>query len=144
MNDWLLSFFGSEHIDLVLFASAFLSATILPGSSEVFLAGGIAADPSRWLALIAIATAGNTLGSMTGWCIGRFIPEKEKEGRALRWLHKYGIWAVLLCWLPLVGDALSIAAGWLRFNPAATMALIAVGKAARYVAVAWVVLPFAS
>lgn len=141
---WFLDLFSHESVEYALFAAAFISATLLPGGSEVVLGGAIAADPSSFWKFIAIATAGNTLGSMTGWLLGRFIPEKKKEGRALQWLHKYGIWAVLFCWLPLVGDALSVAAGWLRFNPWLCMLLIALGKGARYLAVGGAVLPLAS
>ena len=146
MNEWidtLLALFQHESIEYALFAAAFISATLLPGGSEVVLVGAIAGAPDRYLEFVAIATLGNTLGSMTGYAIGRFIPEKKKEGRALRWLHRYGIWAMLFCWLPLKGDALSVAAGWLRLNPLATMALIAAGKAARYLVVGGAALPFA-
>lgn len=147
MTEWtdaLLALFQHESIEYALFAAAFVSATLMPGGSEVVLVGAIAGDPSRYLYFVAIATLGNTLGSMTGYAIGRFIPEKKKEGRALKWLHRYGIWAMLFCWLPLVGDALSVAAGWLRLNPFATMGLIAAGKCARYLVVGGATLPLAS
>ena len=77
-----------------------------------------------------IAMLGNALGGMTGWCIGRFIPERKKEGKALAWLHKYGYWALLMTWLPLFGDALPIAAGWLRLKALPCFLLIALGKGA--------------
>lgn len=103
---WLMELFRSEHIEFALFAAAFISATVLPGGSEAVLAGAVAGTPSRVVEFVLIAMLGNALGGMTGWCIGRFIPERKKEGKALAWLHKYGYWALLMTWLPLFGDAL--------------------------------------
>ena len=121
-----------ESIELVLFVAAFISATVIPGGSEAVLLGAVAAQPDRTLEFVLIAMVGNTLGGMTGYLIGRFIPEKKKEGRELAWLHKYGIWAVFFSWVPLFGDALPVAAGWLRLNPWLTALFVALGKGARY------------
>ena len=120
---WLMGLFRSEHIEFALFAAAFISATVLPGGSEAGLAGAVAGTP---------------------WCIGRFIPERKKEGKALAWLHKYGYWALLMTWLPLFGDALPIAAGWLRLKALPCFLLIALGKGLRYAVVAGAVLPLAA
>ena len=68
----------------------------------------------------------------------------EKEGKALAWLHKYGYWALLMTWLPLFGDALPIAAGWLRLKALPCLLLIALGKGLRYAVVAGAVLPLAA
>ncbi len=132
MIENLLTLFQHESIELVLFVAAFISATVIPGGSEAVLLGAAAAQPDRTLEFVLIAMAGNTLGGMTGYLIGRFIPEKKKEGRALAWLHKYGIWAVFFSWVPLFGDALPVAAGWLRLNPWLTALFVALGKGARY------------
>ena len=72
---WLMELFRSEHIEFALFAAAFISATVLPGGSEAVLAGAVAGTPSRVVEFVLIAMLGNALGGMTGWCIGRFIPE---------------------------------------------------------------------
>lgn len=132
MIENLLTLFQHESIELVLFVAAFISATVIPGGSEAVLLGAVAAQPDRTLEFVLIAMVGNTLGGMTGYLIGRFIPEKKKEGRALAWLHKYGIWAVFFSWVPLFGDALPVAAGWLRLNPWLTALFVALGKGARY------------
>lgn len=132
MIENLLTLFQHESIELVLFVAAFISATVIPGGSEAVLLGAVAAQPDRTLEFVLIAMGGNTLGGMTGYLIGRFIPEKKKEGRALAWLHKYGIWAVFFSWVPLFGDALPVAAGWLRLNPWLTALFVALGKGARY------------
>ena len=132
MIENLLTLFQHESIELVLFVAAFISATVIPGGSEAVLLGAVAAQPDRTLEFVLIAMVGNTLGGMTGYLIGRFIPEKKKEGRALAWLHKYGIWAVFFSWVPLFGDALPVAAGWMRLNPWLTALFVALGKGARY------------
>jgi membrane protein YqaA with SNARE-associated domain len=121
-----------------LLASSFVSATILPGSSELVLIGLLAKYPALFWQAIAVATIGNTLGGMTSYALGRFIPNRvleKTEGRAHAWLKKYGPWSLLLSWVPLIGDALCVGAGWLRFNVWVSLALIAAGKLARY----WVI-----
>lgn len=93
-------------------------------------------DTPRLCRLVLLATAGNTLGAMTTWLIGRLIPEREKTDRALVWLRRWGAPALLLSWLPVVGDALPLAAGWLRMPAASCAVWVAVGKLLRYVVVA--------
>ena len=118
-----------------LFLSSFLSATILPGNSEIVLGALLVHDPGlRWPA-IAVATVGNTLGGMTSYAIGRLVPNPS-DNRAVRWLRNYGPVALLVSWFPLVGDALCLASGWLRQNVLAAAAFMALGKCARYVVVA--------
>ena len=122
-----------------LFASAFVSATILPGSSEVVLVGVLAKYPDTFWTAIAVATVGNTLGGVSSYWLGRLLPKKA-EGRAFAWVKRYGVWSLLLSWVPVIGDALCVAAGWLRFNAWLSMLLLAVGKLLRYVLIAagWV------
>jgi membrane protein YqaA with SNARE-associated domain len=91
----------------------------------------------KWTA-IGVSTLGNTLGGLTSYGIGRLIPQ-TKPMRGLALLKRYGSPALLLSWVPLVGDPLCVAAGWLRVNAAAATLFIASGKLARYVAIAWVV-----
>ncbi|TIN30223.1 MAG: DedA family protein [Mesorhizobium sp.] len=125
-----------------LFISAFLAATVLPVSSEAMLAGLIISgrgDP--WL-LLAVATTGNTLGSVVNWILGRGIDKlrtrrwfpvsPERYERASRTFRRFGEWTLLFAWLPVVGDAFTIAAGAARVNLGVFVALVAVGKAARY------------
>ncbi len=118
-----------------LAASAFLSATVLPGNSEIVLVGVLAKYPHLFWPAIAIATIANTLGGMTSYVIGRFIPNKA-EGKALTWLKRYGEWALLLSWVPVIGDAMCVAAGWIRVSPWLAMLMMALGKFARYLALA--------
>ena len=118
-----------------LAVSAFLSATLLPGNSEIVLVALLAKFPTLFWQSIIVATLANTLGGMTSYAIGRVLPNKV-ENKASQWLTRYGEWMLLLSWVPLVGDALCVAAGWLRINPWLTLLMLAIGKCARYLAIA--------
>jgi membrane protein YqaA with SNARE-associated domain len=128
----------------VLFLSALGASTILPMSSEAVLAAMTMTGNADRALLFLIATAGNTLGSVINWLLGRYAGtwvERRMAGqrpayeRAVRWFQRFGIWSLLLSWLPVVGDPLTLVAGLLRtpFLPFVTLVLI--GKAARYAAV---------
>ena len=84
---------------------------------------------------LSVATVGNTLGSMTSYVIGRLFPKKV-SGRAIEWFERWGVWALLFAWLPVVGDALPVAAGWLRIGWVKSLIFILIGKALRYSALA--------
>jgi membrane protein YqaA with SNARE-associated domain len=114
-----------------LLACSFLSATLLPGNSEIVLLALISGAPHlKWQAL-AIGTLGNTLGGLTSYLIGRLAP-KPHEGRVVAWLTRYGPAALLLSWASVIGDALCVASGWLRQNVFAAALFMAIGKFARY------------
>ena len=119
-----------------LFASSFLSATILPGNSEVVLFAVLRAFPSETAAALALATIGNTLGSMTTYALGRLVPERAAAGRTREWVRRYGAFALVLAWLPVAGDALCVAAGAARVRWVAAVAALFAGKLARYLVVA--------
>lgn len=123
-----------------LFLSAFLSSTLLPGGSEALLAALALHGAHEPLALLAVATVGNALGGMTSWGIGwwlaRRFPDRTLEGhhhqRAAERLRRWGSPLLLLSWLPVVGDPLCVAAGWLRMGWLPSLIFIALGKGARY------------
>jgi len=114
-----------------LFASSFLAATLLPGGSEAVLFGVLKLHPDQLWAALAVATFGNTLGGMSSYLIGRVMPQKQKM-KGLATVQRYGAPVLLLSWVPVVGDPLCVAAGWLRLNPWWSALSIAVGKFARY------------
>lgn len=116
--------------------SAFLAATLLPGGSEAVLAGLLVLRPELGLAAVLTATAANTAGGMSTWLLGRLLPRKETTPR-LATLRRWGSVALLLSWVPVIGDALCVAAGVLRLNWAACLLWMAVGKGLRYAAIAW-------
>ena len=122
-----------------LFASAFLSATLLPGGSELVLAFLADADNHHGVLLLVVASAGNTLGGMTSWLIGRLIPPGRLQRPGLHpsvdRIRKYGRPVLLLSWVPIIGDPLCVAAGWLRVSWQWALLYIAIGKTARYAVV---------
>lgn len=120
-----------------LFAAAFVSATVLPANSEIVLLAFLKAFPERGFDALVVASVGNTLGSLTTYGVGRLLPQRRLPDEwSLRWVRRYGAWSLLLAWLPVVGDAICIAAGWLRIPFWAATLAIAAGKVARYVVVA--------
>jgi membrane protein YqaA with SNARE-associated domain len=120
---------------LALFISSFLSATLLPGGSEAALFALLKTYPETlWFALV-IATIGNTLGGMVTFSMGWLLPQIQQLKHVDK-LRRYGTSALLLAWFPLIGDALCLAAGWLRLNWWQAALLMAIGKFARYWAIA--------
>jgi membrane protein YqaA with SNARE-associated domain len=133
MPDWFSAAFADLPL-LGLLAYSFLAATLLPGGSEIALAAYVAGLPDKAGTALIVATIGNTLGGFTSWLCGRFLPpsEKLKASSAGRWMHRFGAPVLLLSWVPLIGDLLCLAAGWLRINPWHCVLAMAAGKGARY------------
>jgi membrane protein YqaA with SNARE-associated domain len=114
-----------------LFASSFLGATLLPGGSEAVLFAVLKAYPdSLWTALL-IATFGNTSGGMVSYLMGWLLPQTQQLKHVEKVRH-FGTPVLLLAWLPLLGDALCLAAGWLRLCWWQAALFMAIGKFARY------------
>jgi membrane protein YqaA with SNARE-associated domain len=133
-----------------LFTTALVAATILPAQSEILLAALLAAGEQNPVLLVAFASLGNVLGSIINWGLGRFLihlrhrrwfPLKpEVFDRAVGWYDRYGLWSLLLAWLPVVGDPLTVVAGALRVDLLRFTVLVAIGKVGRYVFIALSVL----
>lgn len=132
-----------------LFVVAFGAATLLPLQSEALLTGLLLADYDPAL-LIAIASTGNVLGSTVNWGIGRqverfrnrrWFPANEAQlERARGWYQRYGKWSLLLSWVPVIGDPLTLVAGVMRERLSTFLVLVTIAKVGRYIAVAAVVL----
>ena len=125
------------------FASSFLSATLLPGNSEVVLVAMLLSGVSQPWLLVVIATMGNSLGGLTNVILGRFFPLREKsrwQEKAVGWLKRYGAATLLLSWMPVIGDLLCLLAGWMRISWGPVLFFLCLGKALRYVLVAWATL----
>jgi membrane protein YqaA with SNARE-associated domain len=119
-------------------AASFIAATIVPLSSEAVLFGYLKLHPEHAALAVALATLGNTAGGMTTYLIGRLFPEKRNfNEKVLQKLRRYGPAATFFAWLPVVGDALCAAAGWLRMNWLAALGFMAAGRLARYLAIAY-------
>ncbi len=120
-----------------LFLSSVLAGSVLPGGSEIVLFGVLKLDIALFWPAIITATIGNTLGGLTSYAIGRFLPEgKSLSAQTLvQRVKRYGSPILLLAWTPWIGDPLCVAAGWLRLNVRQCIIFMAIGKFARY----WVI-----
>ena len=144
MEQWLL-----EHGYLALFLLSFLASTLVPLGSEwllaVLLVNGF--DPSI---VVAVATVGNSCGALTTYAIGlwggpflvqRFLRiSPESQQRSERYFSRYGSWALLFSWVPILGDPLCLVGGVLRTGFWRFVVLVTVGKFVRYLVVAKLVL----
>lgn len=133
---------------LALFTSSFLAATLLPGGSEAVLFGVLTVYPELYWSALGVASVGNTLGGMSSYAIGLLLPDEKaflkKSGgnmRGLAWVRNYGSPILLLAWVPIIGDLLCVAAGWLRINWILAMLFMAAGKFLRYWAIAAAISP---
>ena len=133
-----------------LFMAALLAATIVPMQSEAVLTGLLLTGdyPAVWL--LAVASCGNILGAALNWWLGRFIERfrhrswfpvsEHRLSQAQRWYQRYGKWSLLLSWMPLIGDPLTVAAGVMR-EPFPVFLLIAgSAKILRYLVLAGITL----
>ncbi|ANR81185.1 hypothetical protein BBB57_20115 [Kosakonia sacchari] len=128
---------------LSLLSSSFLSATLLPGNSEVVLVAMLISHVSHPWLLVVIATMGNSLGGLTNVILGRFFPQRKTsrwQEKATDWLKRYGAAALLLSWVPVIGDLLCLLAGWMRLSWGPVVIFLCLGKALRYLAIAFVTL----
>lgn len=117
-----------------LLATSFLSATVLPGGSEALLWAFLRAHPDELWPALTLVTLGNTAGAMTSWWGGRVLPKWQKLEK-LPWrgqVERWGSPILLFAWAPVVGDALCVAAGWLRLHWLPCCLFMAMGKFTRY------------
>ncbi len=131
----MLEWFTPEAGLWSMFAASFIAATLVPLSSEAVLFTLLKLHPDLLVPAIAVATLGNTLGGMSSYLIGRFIAQKKPLNQLAR-MRRWGAPAMMLAWLPVVGDALCVTAGWLKLNWLAVLLFQAAGRLARYWAVA--------
>lgn len=134
--DTLTHFITSDLSLWGLFVSSLLGATLLPGGSELVLVGVLKLHPELFWPALLIGSFGNTIGGMISFGMGRMLPETHKLKHVDK-VRRYGTPALLFAWAPLVGDALCVAAGWLRLNPFYAALFMLLGKFARYAAIAF-------
>ncbi|MFZ9134558.1 MAG: YqaA family protein [Candidatus Puniceispirillaceae bacterium] len=134
-----------------LFLSAFLAATILPAQSELGLGYLVMSSNYSMAVLILIASLGNTLGAMVNWIVGREsvmrlekIHASPRYQAITRWYQKYGRWTLLLSWVPIIGDPITVVAGVLREPFKSFILIVALAKTSRYVVIALFAEKFAS
>ena len=155
---WLLGLLALPSVGLpAIFVVALVSATLLPLGSEPAVFGYLKLSPDMFWPAILVATAGNTIGGAISYAMGlgaEKAVERWKEHhphapgerrmrmrmrgrwhqRAHDWIHRMGPPALLLSWLPAVGDPLCAVAGWLRLPFWPCVAYMAIGKFLRYFA----------
>lgn len=133
-----------------LFVASFGAATLLPLQSEAVLVGLLVSDRYWLWSLLAIATLGNVLGSLVNWWLGSGI-ERFRERRwfpvsprhldtARQHYQRYGHWSLLLSWVPVIGDPLTLVAGVMREPLGRFLLIVTLAKGARYALLAWATL----
>lgn len=142
--DAVLHFF-IENGTVGMFISALLAGSVFPLSSEIVLAGLVAAGVAP-LELLFSASVGNTLGSCVNYWIGslgrdewierwtKIKPERLERGK--RYVRRFGFWIGLVAWIPVLGELVTVALGYLRTNFPLTVVTIFFGKFFRY----WVII----
>ncbi|PCR95917.1 hypothetical protein CP336_12990 [Pseudomonas fluorescens] len=133
-----------------LFFAAFGAATLLPLQSEAVLVGLLVSDRYWLWGLLAVATLGNVLGSLVNWWLGRglerfqgrrWFPVSPKHmDRARVHYQRYGHWSLLLSWLPVIGDPLTLIAGVMREPLGRFLLIVTLAKGARYAVLAMLTL----
>ncbi len=131
---------------LILFGASFLAATILPFYSEIFLFA-LLNDGGDPFLLVLVATLGNTLGAVVNWLLGRYLLHfqdrrwfyfnQDQINKAQSWFQRYGFWSLLLAWMPIGGDALTLIAGIMKVKLWLFLVLVASGKALRYISIVY-------
>jgi membrane protein YqaA with SNARE-associated domain len=132
-----------------LFISSFLASSLLPIASEGVLGAMLYKGYAMW-ACIWVATMGNWLGGVTSYIVGwlgkrewlsRYFGVKEQKVKDVqKWIDKYGIAVALFCWVPVIGDPLVVALGFMRSRPIAVFILMLIGRLLRYIAIAYTTL----
>ncbi|MEP3676875.1 YqaA family protein [Sulfitobacter sp.] len=133
-----------------LFASALIAATLLPMGSEAVLVALVLQGEHSIAGLMFVATLGNVAGSVINWALGRFARRYQDRGwfpaspaqmaRAEGWYLRYGLWSLLLSWVPVIGDPITVVAGVLRTRFWVFVLLVTLAKGARYGVVVWLAL----
>ena len=122
-----------------LVLASFLASTVLPVSSEALLWAFLSQHPEQVSSALLLATLGNTAGGMVSWACGRYMPRWQRL-ETLPYkapLERWGSAALLLSWVPLIGDGLCLAAGWLRLPWLSCTLWMLLGKSARYAVLLW-------
>jgi membrane protein YqaA with SNARE-associated domain len=135
---------------LGLFLSALGAATLLPLQSETVLVALLLSGNYPLWALLAVASAGNVLGALLNWLLGRSIEHfrhrrwfpvsPRKLEQAQGWYGRYGHWSLLLSWLPIVGDPLTLVAGVMREPCWRFLLVVGIAKSGRYLVLAAITL----
>ncbi|RQO34840.1 hypothetical protein DBR37_10730 [Herminiimonas sp. KBW02] len=141
---WVLTTLAAPEVGLLsVFLISFVSATLLPLGSEPAVFAVVKANIALFWPALLVATAGNTLGGVVNYWMGRGAKQvfaKERETRWFGWLQRFGAKTMLLAWLPGIGDPLCLLAGWLKLPFWPCVFYMAIGKFLRYLTMTWLLL----
>lgn len=125
---------------LTLFISSFLAATLLPGGSEALLIYNLTQQPQMVVALVIVASIGNSLGSFSSYGLGyigaKKLTDVQSTSKSAMWVKRYGVYSLLLSWMPVVGDVICVAAGFYKLPLLQSAIFISLGKTCRYCIIA--------
>ena len=132
---------------LILFISAFASATLLPLGSEALLIYNIKEGLNIYT-LLFVATFGNVLGSCLNYYLGlngvdylvdkKLVKQKYIDS-SKRYFDKFGAFSLLFAWLPIIGDPITFIAGVLRYDFRKFLVLVVISKFSRYFFIALII-----
>ncbi len=132
-----------------LFIISLLAATILPLSSEIVLTTMLLTNLFEKNILLIVASSGNILGSIFNWYLGKkitifqdrkwFPVSSEQLNKSQKYFQKYGLWSLLLAWVPVIGDPLTLLAGVLKVRFSIFFILVSISKISRYVFILYLV-----
>lgn len=141
---WLLHMLSLPEVGVgSVFLVSLISATLLPMGSEPAVFAVVKISPEMTWTVIAVATVGNTMGGMIDYWMGYGAKQafaRERQRHWFGWLERFGAKAMLLAWLPIVGDPICTLAGWLKLPFWPSVFYMAVGKFLRYVAITFALL----
>ena len=134
---------------LKLFIISLLAATILPLTSEIVLTTMLLTNLFEKYILLIVASSGNILGSIFNWYLGKkitifqdrkwFPVSPEQLNKSQKYFQKYGLWSLLLAWVPVIGDPLTLLAGVLKVRFSIFFILVSISKISRYVFILYLV-----
>ena len=126
-----------------------LAATILPLSSEIVLTTMLLTNLFEKNILLIVASSGNILGSIFNWYLGKkitifkdrkwFPVSPEQLNKSQKYFQKYGLWSLLLAWVPVIGDPLTLLAGVLKVRFSIFFILVSISKISRYIFIIYLV-----
>ena len=129
------------YLQLIFFS--FLAATFLPFSSEVIISTMYLSNNFNTLLLLIVASIGNISGSIFNWYLGkkilifknkRWFPiSDDRLIKSQIYFQKYGVWSLLLAWVPIIGDPLTMIAGVLKVKFKIFFILVSISKISRYI-----------
>ena len=134
-------------IYLILFTTAFISATLFPLGSEALLIYDITQGYNIYL-LLFFATIGNSLGSVINYFLGlkgeeylinKKLLNEKYISKTKTYFDKYGFWSILFSWLPIIGDPITFVAGILKYDFRKFLILVIIAKFSRYLFIAFLI-----